>query len=229
MSGFKRDKLELIRQLDIIPPEVLGEQVTIIGAGAIGGWTTLCLAKMGISNITVFDSDIVTAENMNSQFFRTRDIGVPKVVALKELVEDFTGVRIEAHNRLYTGERAFPGIVISAVDSMAVRSQIWASHKGIGARTRAIIDPRMGAMTALMYTVRPMIEADAKWYEKTLYSDIDATQERCTAKATVFCANLLAGMVVKTVKNLLVDGVYPKCLTWDVNADQFEVHRSEGL
>ena len=59
----------LIRQFDLIPEDVLGEPITIIGVGAIGSWTTLALAKMGFQNLTVFDDDKVSIENMNSQFY----------------------------------------------------------------------------------------------------------------------------------------------------------------
>lgn len=217
----------LTRQLDLIPVEVLGENITLIGAGAIGSWVTLSLAKMGFENITVYDMDTVSTENMNSQFYRFSDIGKPKVIALFDLVKDFTGVEINVKNERYTGDRVFPGTVISSVDNMAVRKQIWDVHKGVAARTRAIIDPRMGGMSALMYTARPMVKDDAIWYEKTLYSDENAMAERCTAKATIFTANLLAGMVAKTVRDLLVLGEYPKNLTWDISTDTFQCIRTD--
>lgn len=217
----------LTRQLEIIPSGVLGEPLTIIGGGAIGGWVALCAAKMGLRNITLYDPDTVELENMNSQFFRHRDIGRPKAEALRDLILDFTECPINAVNARYTGDRTFPGIVVSAVDNMLTRKVIWDAHKGVAARTRAIIDPRMGAETALLYTVRPLIQRDAEWYAKTLYTDENAVQERCTAKSTIYCANLLAGMVVKTVKNLIVDGVYPRSLSWDVSKDAFECFRSE--
>ena len=35
----------LTRQIDLIPTRVLNIPITVIGCGAIGGWTTLMLAK----------------------------------------------------------------------------------------------------------------------------------------------------------------------------------------
>jgi hypothetical protein len=193
----------LMRQRDIIPASVLGEQITIIGAGAIGGWTTLALAKMGFSNLRVIDFDDVSEENMNSQFYRINDIGLPKVVALKELVKSFTDVDIEAEYRRYEGEQIFHGIVIFAVDSMGVRRLIWDKHRG-SPFTRAIIDPRMGAESALLYVMKPSLAADMEVYEKTLYTDDQAEEERCTAKATMYTASLLSGLVCKSVKDLML-------------------------
>jgi molybdopterin/thiamine biosynthesis adenylyltransferase len=217
----------LTRQLDLIPIEVLGEPITVIGAGAIGGWVTLALAKMGFGNISVYDFDHVDIVNLNSQFYRQGDVGGPKVGALRQLVLDFTGTEIDGRYTKYEGG-IFPGIVISAVDNMAVRKLIWDNHVGKSVNTRRIIDPRMGAESALLYVMNPMSEVDAKAYEKTLYSDEDAVRERCTAKATIYTANLLSGMVCKAVKDILVGDQYPRTVTWDIKSDQFQAYRGTG-
>jgi molybdopterin/thiamine biosynthesis adenylyltransferase len=213
----------LTRQLDIIPLDILGTPITVIGGGAIGSFTTLALAKMGFSNLTVYDHDTIETVNMNSQFYRLRDVGQLKVSALRELVKDFTGVEIRAVPQRYMGG-IFPGIVISAVDSMEVRGLIWNSHRNKSPFTRAVIDPRMGAETALLYAMNPMVEKDNDSYSKTLYTDKDAVQERCTAKATMYTACMLSGQVAKTVKDLLT-GEHTRVLEWSMKHDQFKAWR----
>ena len=209
----------LSRQIDIIPPASLTTPVTIIGAGAIGGWTALSLAKMGMTNLTVYDFDTVDIVNMNSQFYRFKDINRPKAEALADLIEDFTQIKIRAITGRYIGGQ-FDGIVISAVDSMAVRHLIWKEHQK-ALKTDLIIDPRMGAESALLYAMQPNNLADRRTYPKTLYSDEDAVQARCTAKATIYTANLLAGLVVRTVKGFLIDRDYPRTVQWDIRHDIF--------
>ena len=210
----------LTRQLDIVPLDILGEKITVIGAGAIGGWTTLALAKMGFSNIAVIDFDKVDTVNMNSQFFRFKDIGKPKVLALQELVSDFTEIKITAVNDMYTSA-SFSGTVISAVDSMKVRKQIWEAHVSNPYATRAIIDPRMGAQQALLYVMDPKSQKDREDYPKSLYTDDAAEQERCTAKATIYTANLLSGLVVKAVKDILTRKDYLRIAQWDIAENDF--------
>lgn len=212
----------LTRQMDLIPTSVLGQQITLIGAGAIGGWTALALAKMGFGNLTVMDFDTVDEENMNSQFYRPRDIGKKKVEALHDLVQDFTGISISAVADKYTAKR-FNGIVIAAVDSMEVRSAIWEAHKD-SPFTKLVIDPRMGAESALLYAMNPNNEKDKTSYEKTLYSDNDAVRERCTAKATIYTANLLAGLVSKTVKDYCTSEAkaYPRITQWDIALNAYQ-------
>ena len=211
----------LTRQLDIIPIDCLSHQITIIGAGAIGSFTALSLAKMGFGNITVFDDDVVSVENMNCSLFRPGDIDTPKVTALADIIYQFTGVRIEGIAKRYTGGM-FPGIVISAVDSMQARRLIWENHASRAPMTKAIIDPRMGAEVALMYVMQPMSEQDAQSYEKTLYTDENAVQEKCTAKATIYTANMLSGLVVKAVKDIATGNKYPRITMWSILENDFK-------
>lgn len=210
----------IARQFDLIPVSVLGEKITVIGAGAIGSFTVLALAKMGFGDITVFDFDKIEIENMSSQFYRFKDIGKNKAVALRELVKDFTNTEIEIIQDRYNGSRAFPGIVISAVDSMEVRKLIWEAHKERAPSTKAIVDPRMGAEVAACYVMSPMDKKDIESYEKTLYTDENAEQAPCTAKSTVYCALSLSGLVCTQIKGLLVKGVYGRVSTWDICSNQ---------
>jgi len=206
----------LTRQLDLIPEKSLTYPITIIGAGAVGSWVALALAKMGLEDITVYDPDTIDLANMNCQFYRLGDVGKKKVEALRQMVLDFTGVELKIIPDYYGGQ-IHPGIVISAVDSMDARRSVWESHKDRAPFTRAIIDPRMGAEQALLYVFSPCLGGDQLEYEKTLYSDSQAVQERCTSKATIYTANLLSGLVSKAVKDLITHRTdYLRTALWHI-------------
>lgn len=212
----------LTRQLDLIPLSVLDKKINVIGVGAIGSFTVLSLAKMGFSDITVFDDDTISDENMNCQFYRHKDIGKEKVYALYDLVKDFTGVEITCVPRRWAGEK-LQGIVITSVDNMAVRKQIWETHKSSYAEW--IVDPRMSAEYALLYVVNPKCEKDRATYEKVLYSDAESVQERCTAKSTMYTVGMISGLVAKAVKSLLTSEQYPRIAQWDIGQDNLDVFR----
>lgn len=218
---MKLQDQHLTRQLDILPPSKTTVPITVIGAGAIGSFSVLALAKMGFDDITVIDFDEIEVENMNCQFYRFSDIGKPKVIALQQLVKDFTGIDIKAFNGKYEGG-SFKGIVISAVDNMAVRKLIWDSHKMTSPHTKFIIDPRMGAEMAMLYTMCPTNSEDIKSYETNLYSDDNAVQERCTAKATMYTACMLSGFVAKAVKDIVTDGPYPRVAMWSIKDNDLQ-------
>lgn len=217
----------LLRQIELIPLEVLGEKITVIGAGAIGSFTVLQLAKIGFEAITVWDDDVVSVENMNSQFYRFKDIGRPKVEALFDLVKDFTNVEILAlPSRYETG--TMEGIVINAVDNMATRKLVFDNLALKSPRTKFVIDPRMGAETAVMHVFNPNIEKECEEYKNTLYSDADAVVERCTAKSTMYTVNLLSGLVCKTVKDICLGDPHLKNVSWDIKTFSLSAWNSRG-
>lgn len=209
---------QLIRQKEIIPSGILDTPITVIGAGAIGSFAVLALAKMGFNRLHVWDFDEVSDANMNCQWFRIGDIGKPKVIALQELIRDFTGMLIEISDERFSEQSPVEGIVISSVDSMRVRREIWAAVKN-NPEVRYLIDPRMAAEYALSFVMNPSDAKDIKAYETTLYSDANAVEERCTAKATMYTATMLAGYVAKHVKDILTGTPYARTTHWNIGTN----------
>lgn len=205
----------LTRQLDLIPMKALDQKITIIGAGAIGSFTALSLSKMGFYDIEVWDFDEVSIENMNCQWYRFGDIGKPKVDALKQLVFDFTKITITPKQERYV-DQPLSGILITAVDSMAARKLIWERIKAGNYGVSWLIDPRMAAEYALSFVINPWDEKDRDTYEKVLYSDEAAVQERCTAKATMYTSTMIAGYVAKHVKDIVTGGDYARVTHWNI-------------
>ena len=96
---------------------------------------------------------------------------------------------------------------------MQVRKDMWEAS----GMAKWFIDPRMGAETMHLYTLSHKNKEDIEAYEKAWYSNDDAKFEKCTAKSTIYCANILAGLVAKTVKNLAVEQEYTRVLRWNLN------------
>lgn len=210
----------LVRQADILSEEQLEQSISVVGAGAIGSQVVMCLAKMGFEDISVFDFDTVSEENISNQWFGVADIGERKVVALANLVDDMTGVDIRGYNEEVKEEHTLNGadIVIAAVDSMKVRNILWNIVKN-SLEVKYFIDPRMSAEEGAVYCVDLSDEKSKERYEKTLYTDDEAVSERCTAKATMYCSMLLSGQVCKTVKDLVVKDKYAHTVHWNVKAN----------
>lgn len=209
---------KLIRQSDVVPMNILGKQITVIGAGAIGSFVVLTLAKMGFSNIKVYDFDKVDEVNLSSQFYRHTDIGKLKVDALQDLVKSFTDITITAKGEAYENQR-LDGVVITAVDSMTVRKAVITNNESQTFTIPLVLDPRMSIETALLYSYRPMNLHECSDYKKTLYSNEDSVQERCTGKATMYTAIMLSGLVCRCVRDFLVSGKRPTSIQWDIKSD----------
>jgi glycine/D-amino acid oxidase-like deaminating enzyme len=198
-----------LRQRDILPPEQLAAtQVTVIGCGAIGSFTVLLLAKMGIANITVFDGDVVAEHNLPNQWYKTDHLTWNKTDALWDIIYDFTEVELKAHDRHFNKD-ALHGIVICAVDSMDVRLQIWREVKKY--RPDLYLDARMGAEVGKVLVATPSSPVSCRAYEEELYPSSEAFQAPCTAKATTYCAAglsaFIASMVARYIRGHPVTGM----------------------
>lgn len=215
----------LTRQMDLIPFNKLSERVNMIGCGAIGSHTSLALAKMGITNQIIWDHDMVDIVNMNAQGYPLSAVGKPKVEAMRDIILDHTGDTVEIKYEKYEAQ-SLHGIVVAAVDSMAVRHMIWRKVKG-NPSVKFFIDPRMSIEYALMFTVNPNSEKDIAMYEKTLYSDENSVQEPCTLKSVIYTANFISGLIAKTVKDIIVGKPYPRVCTWDIGENSLEVYKGE--
>lgn len=198
------------RQLDLVKPDELDFPIAIIGAGGIGSWATLALAKMGCRDITVYDFDTVEAENTPSQFYKTSQIGMLKVDALRENVDEMTGVDISTISVNWRGIQAdrqlTDKIVISAVDSMDERQNIWTlltilMGRGTHYMTH-YIDARMGGeffnVNILDITSVDSIMA----YSKSLYPESKVESEVCTAKSIVYNTFFIGGVIASVVKKI---------------------------
>lgn len=215
-------KQHLHRQSDLLSEEQLTMPITVIGAGAIGSFTVLALAKMGFENITVFDDDKVEVENLNAQFFRHKDVGQFKVAALQAMVADFTGVIITTKCEKFTGPIAKRGIMITAVDNMKTRTEVLEACEKTGMITDLVIDPRMSAEMATMFVYEPKVKKTMEVYRKSLFDDKAGVQERCTAKSTMYCVLGISSQVAATVKQFVNKQPYIKNLQWAVNVGQLD-------
>jgi tRNA A37 threonylcarbamoyladenosine dehydratase len=202
------------RQLDIVPLDRLQKaHVTVIGAGAVGSFTAFTLAKMGVGRITAYDDDEVTEHNLPNQLFRIEDIGKKKATALREIVESFHGVEIDARNDRYAYQ-PLSGIVIVAVDSMDVRIAIWKEVK-YNPNIEIFIDSRMGAEVGRVIAINPCDPDDVTFYESTLHTSKDALQARCTEKTIIYTVLGIASAICGKVKKHLTGHPAHKSITLD--------------
>jgi molybdopterin/thiamine biosynthesis adenylyltransferase len=214
----------LTRQAELITPEQRNISITIIGAGAVGSFASLALAKMGFINQHVIDFDSIEPENMNCQFYGVNDIDLPKVVALRKQVKEFTGEEINTeYKKIGPTDTIQSDIVISAVDNMEVRKHLFETSG-----CKYIIDPRMAAEYSTMRVVDMSDKEDKKAYSKSLFTDDEAVQERCTAKSTMYTVLLLAGQVAKAVKDLSTEHDYIKTLEWSIKDNAMIAFSNKG-
>ncbi len=206
MREDTRQDLYRIRHQDIAPVDQMrSRRVHVIGCGGVNSHFCLQSAKLGL-DLVVIDGDRVADENVGSQLFGPEHVGRPKVEVIRDLCEQLAGAQIETVNAFVQGGEALAGIVVEAVDSMQIRSDIW--ERAILPRKElvdALVSVRMGAESGTLVVVRPNTVVDQIWYETTaLYPDERAMPLPCTGRATSYCATIAAALAVRAVKRLLM-------------------------
>lgn len=184
-------------QLDLFSPERFGEkEVHIIGCGATGSPVAFMLAKMGVQNLHLWDSDTVENHNLSNQMFRLKDVGRPKVSALAEIIEEATGIVPTLHNEAVVGEVQLSGIVFLLVDTVSARKNIWEGSLKLKTQVEFMIETRMDIDNGRLYAIRPFNSSDIRFWEETFYSDEESEESPCMNRSIMPTVGFMAGLAV---------------------------------
>lgn len=203
------------RQFDLFRPEQAAP-VTVIGAGGIGSALVFVLAKMGVPDITVMDFDTVEDVNVASQLYGPADIGQAKVECLARLCAAMSGARITPRLERYEGQ-PLKGVVVAAVDSMAVRRQIWEACC-FNLDVDFFVDTRMGGNVAQVLTAQPLDPDDVRAYEAQLFTDAEASPLPCTSRAVAYNTFAIGSLAAAALRRWWLERRRERGLTIDFNS-----------
>jgi len=181
------------RQRDIVSPGRLAQyKATVIGVGAIGRQVALQLAAMGIPWLELIDFDVIEEINLASQGFLEKDLGRYKVDATADLCQQINhGLEVHVVSDRFRRSMEIPDTVFCAVDKIDIRRLIWEAVKD---RAAFFCDGRMSAEVLRVLTA--CNAASREHYPATLFAAEEAYQGACTAKTTIYCANIAAGLML---------------------------------
>lgn len=203
------------RQLDILDPRLFQYPITLIGCGGIGSPTAILLAKVGCPNLTIIDPDEVEAHNLPNQFFPLSAAGKPKVFALRDAIGEFSDCcKVTAVPEAFASHHSLSGIVISGVDTMKTRNEIWSKVRWNTA-VPLFLDGRLGGEVLQVYTIKPCQLEDTELYENNLFPDEEAAELPCTARAVMYVGFAIAAVIVAQLKKWLKGESYHRIVSFD--------------
>lgn len=182
-----------IRQRELIPPEKLhNTRVMVVGVGAGGRQVSLQLAAIGVPRIQLIDFDTVKVENLAAQGYFEADLGRPKVDATADVCRAINPtIEIRTAKERFRSLQFTGGVLFCCVDKIDTRKMIF---NAVRRRADLFIDGRMSAEYIRIFTVHNQESGDH--YETTLFPQAEAYNGSCTAKTTIYCANVSAGIRV---------------------------------
>lgn len=195
--------MDLSKSYEFFKPEMCNERLHIIGCGAIGSTVAENLVRFGLTNITLYDFDVVEKHNIANQMFRETDIGKLKTEALAEYlcsINPEAKADLKIVNKGYTGQK-LSGYVFLCVDNIDLRREI-AEKCADNQYIKAMFDFRMRLTDAQHYAAdwsnRDMIEN----FLKTMAFSHEEAQKETPVSA---CNITLS--VVPTVRIICAYGV----------------------
>jgi molybdopterin/thiamine biosynthesis adenylyltransferase len=182
-----------VRQQDLVPAERLAElAITVIGVGAIGRQVALQLAAIGARRLQLVDFDRVDATNITTQGYLTDDLGHAKVEATARAIALLDPwIAVEQVDDRYRPKLAVGDAVFCCVDFIEARAAIW---RAAGRQAAFWADGRM-----LGEVIRVLVATDEpgrSHYPTTLFPASEAEPGRCTARSTIYTANIAGGLMV---------------------------------
>jgi sulfur carrier protein ThiS adenylyltransferase len=185
------------RQEGLAPYERLrATHAVVVGVGAVGRQVALQLAAMGVRSLDLYDFDTVDDVNLGPQAYRPADLGRKKVnVTLEDCKALNPDVGLNLFDRRFARSdfrTVANAHVFATVDSIDTRRLIWETAVKGGAAWFG--DARVaGENIRVLAQDKPAADGG---YAGTLFRQEDAFEGACTARMSVYGANVAAGLLV---------------------------------
>lgn len=190
-----------LRNRDIIDQQKL-DAITVIGAGGIGSALIRVLSIMGFDVAHIYDQDRLAEHNLSTTSFDKQYLNEQKSVAAAEVFEKYNGDTAHAYDHWRSGDTITPKVILGP-DNMEVRRDVYEDWVLMPDR-EFLVDMRMGPTSMEIITVTQ--EQDT--FMDTWQSSAEISDAPCTAKHTIFTANIVSGLGVNQIFNLLDNRPY---------------------
>jgi len=219
------DNPRLIRQQGLVPSDrLVGLTATVIGVGAIGRQVALQLAAIGARSIQLIDFDSVDETNITTQGYLASDVGTLKVEATSDAVRQIDAdIQIDTINDRFRPRHSTGEAIFCCVDSISARTAIWRS---VNTGCQFWADGRMLGETMRILCVGN--DTGRSHYPTTLFHQSEAQQGQCTARSTLYTANIAAGLILHQFTRWLRGFPIDQDLTLNLLASEFVSAEAEA-
>lgn len=195
--------MDLSKSYEYFQPDAVREPLNIVGCGSVGATVAEHLVRLGLTNITLWDMDVVDPHNLTNQIFRHKDIGHPKVEALADILTDINPDikdTLKIYPKGWSGQQ-LSGYVFLCVDNIELRRQIVEKHMN-NPYIKAMFDFRTRLEDAQHYAA-DWKDRDMK---KNLLASMEFSHEEAMEETPVSACGVTLG-VVTTVRAICALGV----------------------
>jgi hypothetical protein len=190
-------ELNFSQQKNFISPDEV-RPVHLLGAGSVGSHVASMLARIGVTDLTVWDHDSIDSHNIGPSLYGRSDFGRYKVEALAAIILRDTGVIIKMERRKYEGAM-IKGSVICCVDTMEARQMIWRTVKK-NPFVDILLDTRVAEEFFQIFAIRPCSTDNITYYEHFLeYGGNEAARQTCGLHSIIYVSSMVAAEAVSSL------------------------------
>lgn len=202
--------------------ELAALPIHVMGTGSVGRSLSIALATMGAHNLSIFDPDVVEAENTGTQGFSSMVIGQSKVEATSLAMSHCNPeVTVRPHQIIRPVVRPGPcDVLFVCIDNMNGRINLGCHVHSLPANL--LVDTRIGGLTARIIADTPNFDV----WKSTLFPESEMAQAPCALRMTHFTALLAAGWALSALFNWFRDGDDYKPVDFIHNTMDYSLIRS---
>ena len=191
--------MNLAKSFEFFDPTTFQDYAHIIGCGSVGSTVAELIARFGITNVVLYDFDVVEEHNLVNQMFTQKDLYKPKVKAVKEnLLAINPDMNIVVCEEGWTGQK-LSGYIFLCVDNIDLRRKIVTENK-FNNTIKAVFDFRTGLTDCQHYAADWSRMED----KKALLEQMKFTHEEAKAATPVSACGvtLCVAPTVRLVANI---------------------------
>lgn len=192
--------MNLNKHLEFFDPiNTIKAPIHIIGCGAIGSTVAEMLTRMGISELYLYDFDVVSPHNIANQMFYQCDITHLKLDAIQNILVSINpDIKLNLYKKGYTNQ-PLSGYVFLCVDNIDLRKEIAEENK-YNPNIKAMFDFRMRLTDAQHYAADWSNKDSIDAFIKTMQFTRDEAKEATPINACGSTLNIIP--TVRTIVSL---------------------------
>lgn len=195
--------MNLTKSSEFFNPADCEDRIHIIGCGSVGSTVAELLARFGLTNVSLYDFDVVEEHNLANQMFTTENLYKPKI---EGVYDRWVQINPEASKtiKLYGDgwdSNKLSGYVFLCVDNIELRKRIVEENK-YNLNIKAMFDFRTALVSAQHYAADWSKEEDINF----LLDQMDFTHAEAEKNVPVSACKV-ALCVMPTVWSVAMAGV----------------------
>lgn len=193
------------------PAEQLHGRISIIGTGAVGSYIATALARLGCTNIHLYDFDRVESKNIVNQMFTEEDVGMFKVDAVERMLLRINHeITVVKHPEGLKAPYHVLGYVFLCVDNIDLRREIVQKNR-FNSSCFCFADCRMALTSGQHYFANNAVPGQVDQLLQTMNFSQEEAQEAVPVSAcgtelgVGYNVQVLTGMAVMNFVKFCMD------------------------